>query len=188
MNMVVLNPDDTLSDEALMRAFCAGDSQACAVLFDRYAKQLQLFLTRSTGNAALADDLTQAAFLSVVRSRHRMKDRFRPWLYAIAVNALNDHFRRHRRELLEGAHEAARAEPSSTPREEDPALQDALRRALQRLPANQRDVVVLQRFGGFSFTEIAVMVGASETAVKVRAHRATARLRTLLQKVWDDYA
>jgi len=52
--------------------------------------------------------------------------------------------------------------------------------ALAQLPENQREAIVLHRFEGFSFKEIAELLGVTETAVKVRAHRGYERLRKLL--------
>ena len=62
----------------------------------------------------------------------------------------------------------------------DPGLARLVEGALAQLPSSQREAVVLHRFEGFSFREIADLLGVSETAVKVRAHRGYERLRVLL--------
>ena len=69
------------------------------------------------------------------------------------------------------------AEPEPTV---DPGLTREVERALAQLPQNQREAIVLHRFEGFSFREIGELLGVSETAVKVRAHRGYERLRLLL--------
>jgi hypothetical protein len=78
---IVVREDHT-SDEVLMQNFCDGDAQAFSVLFDRYSVPLRRMLHRMTGNLAMAHDLTQTAFVSVVRARDRYRpgSRFKPWL------------------------------------------------------------------------------------------------------------
>jgi len=130
---------------------------------------------------AAADDVLQTTFLSIVRSRGRYERGapFRPWLYTVAVNAARDHLRRNRWEEPHAAEDLpeAPAEPAPLP---DPGLSRTVEAALAQLPGAQREAIVLHRFEGFSFREIADLLGVTETAVKVRAHRGYERLRVLL--------
>src|SRR4051812_1658943 len=166
-----------------MLRFCDGDAKAFDALFARHAAQVRAYLHRLSGNGASADDLTQATFLSLVKARGRfMKGAaFKPWLYAIATNAARDQHRRRRGEELT-------AEPASTevvePVVRDAGLEKQVRAALVQLPEAQRSAIVLHRFEGMSFAEIALAQGVSEGAVKVRAHRGYERLRELLRGVW----
>jgi RNA polymerase sigma factor (sigma-70 family) len=166
-------------DELVMERFRAGDASAFEVLFLRHAARLHAYLRRMVGTTT-AEDLTQATFLSVVRARDRFQRgaRFRPWLYAIAGNAARDHIRRARFE--QPADDAESQEPSATPLLPDPPLEKAVHAALAQLPLAQREAIVLHRFEGFSFGEIAETLGLTESAVKVRAHRGYVRLRALL--------
>jgi RNA polymerase sigma factor (sigma-70 family) len=176
--------DDAGSDEALMLRFQRGDRAAFDELFRRYAAPLTSFLTRLTGSAAAAEDAVQLTFLSVIRSRDQFLDgsRVKPWLYAIASNAARDRHRRTRREtpvveeVVESGLDALHG---------DAGLRRRLLEALQRLPEPQREAVILHRLEGWSFAEIADAVGASETAVKVRAFRGTQVLREALKDVWE---
>jgi RNA polymerase sigma-70 factor (ECF subfamily) len=180
-----------VSDEELMERFCGGDNQAFDVLFERHCRAVHTYLARLVRSSAAAEDLTQATFLSVVRSRGRFRSTtgFRPWLYAIATNAGRDYFRRTRRETLsergELPSEAATALDDGAP---DFGLEHTVRAALERIPAQQREVIILNRFEGLSMAEVAVVVGASVAAVKVRAHRGYERLRQLLSQVWKENA
>jgi RNA polymerase sigma factor (sigma-70 family) len=166
-------------DEMLMERFVGGESAAFDALFARHAARVHAYLRRMVGPST-ADDLTQVTFLSVVRSRSRFQRgaRFRPWLYAIASNAARDHVRRARFERP--------SDDGETPEQmtetllPDPALEKAVHAALAQLPEQQREAIVLHRFAGFSFGEIAETLGLSESAVKVRAHRGYVRLRVLL--------
>ena len=162
-----------------MERFVQGEEQAFSELFTRHAARLQGALRRIVG--AAAEDVLQVAFLSIVRARGRYERGapFRPWLYTVAINAARDQLRRNRREEPHptGALPDTAAEPSALP---DPGLSRTVEAALAQLPENQREAIVLHRFEGFSFKEIAELLGVTETAVKVRAHRGYQRLRVLL--------
>jgi RNA polymerase sigma factor (sigma-70 family) len=163
----------------LMERFIGGETEAFDALFSRHASRVRAYLRRMVGPAA-ADDLTQAAFLSVIRSKERFQRgaRFRSWLYAIAGNAARDQLRRERFEQL--AEDGELPEQVSEAALPDPALNRAVQGALARLPLAQREAIVLHRFEGLSFGEIAEVLGLSESAVKVRAHRGYVQLRSLL--------
>jgi RNA polymerase sigma-70 factor (ECF subfamily) len=172
-------------DEALMARFCAGDARAFDALFTRHAGAVRRYLTRVAGNAAAADDLVQTTFLSVVKARGRFLAgaRFKPWLYAIATNAARDAHRRTKSETV--TDDGALPDEAIDPELRDPGLERQVRAALARLPEAQREAIVLHRFEGLSFAEIAGIVGLTESAVKVRAHRGYETLRTVLKGVWE---
>jgi RNA polymerase sigma-70 factor (ECF subfamily) len=165
-----------------MERFVQGDEQAFSELYTRHAPRLQGALRRFVGSAA--GDVLQTTFLSIVRARGRYQRGapFRPWLYTVAINAARDHLRRHHREEPTETLPDAPADPVPLP---DPGLTRTVEAALAQLPENQREAIVLHRFEGFSFKQIADMLGVTETAVKVRAHRGYERLRTLLASERD---
>jgi RNA polymerase sigma factor (sigma-70 family) len=172
-----------MSDEVLMARFCQGESTAFDALFQRYARPVQGYLHRLTGSQATAEDLVQLTFLSLVRARGRFQEgsRFKPWLYAIATNAARDFQRRGRRpEELTPEGELPVGIPAETAGPRDSGLESAVQRALEQLPEGQRIPILLHRFEGMSFAEVADAMGLTESAVKVRAHRGYARLRELL--------
>jgi RNA polymerase sigma-70 factor (ECF subfamily) len=170
------------SDEVLMTRFCQGDARAFEALFQRYAAPMHGYLSRLTGSPAAAEDLAQQTFLSLVRARGRFQEgsRVKPWLYAIATNAARDWQRRRRPEDLTEEGELPASVPAEEPAQRDVGLERAVQRALAELPEGQRVPIVLHRFEGMSFAEIAESMGLTESAVKVRAHRGYARLRELL--------
>lgn len=184
-----LNPSAPDLDEALMERFCAGEEAAFNALYQRHAGALRGFLLRWSRSQAVADDLLQLTFLSAVRGRGRWdKGRpVKPWLYAIAANAARDWSRRQGRgealtddgalpvTAIRGAAEAA-----------DPGLSGAVQAALAQLPEGQRLPILMHRFEGLGFGEIAEVMGLSESAVKVRAHRGYVRLRELLAGLKEE--
>lgn len=164
-----------------MEAYATGaDPAAFRQLFDRHGPRLYGWFLRSTHSDAVANDLVQQTFLNLHRARrdYRIGARFRPWLYAIGANTRREYFRKTQRRAETGfdpaVHDSGVAPDAST------AEARAVRRALQQLPDNQRDVLLLHWYEGFSFREIGEMLGASTSAVKVRAHRAYKALRATL--------
>jgi RNA polymerase sigma factor (sigma-70 family) len=174
------HPDEP--DEALMVAYAAtGDRVAFETLYRRHANRLYGFFRRSVGSDHAAQDLVQQTFLHLHRARRDFDPArsLRPWMMTIAVNVRRQHFRTRGRRPeapleLDGARDPSVGPDVST------ASDRLVRRALDALPDAQREVVVLHWYEGLSFREIADVVGASHSAVKVRAHRAYAKLRTAL--------
>lgn len=170
------------TDEALMDRYCAGDAVAFEELFRRYSRRLTRFVTPYVGPTQ-AEDTAQQVFLKMhhARSTFRAGARVAPWLFTIGKNLALDHLRSaaHRKELKDGEDIVVKVDA----RDPDPSLDAAVRSAVSALPADQRDVVTLHWFGGLTFPEVAVVVGASHEAVRARAHRAYGVLRAQLGDV-----
>ena len=171
-----------------MAAFVNGQVAAFDALFRRYENPLRAYLTRMSGSRTAAEDLLQTTFLSVVRARGRFRPgaAVRPWLYAIATNATRDWQRRAgpRTDSIDEV-----MEPAAPVAEEagfDPGLDRAVQVALAKLPENQRLPIVMHRFQGMSFGEIAEVLGISHGAAKLRAHRGYERLRELLASLREE--
>lgn len=170
------------SDEALMERFCTGDEAAFDALFGRHAPAVQAFLVRMVRDRALAEDLTQVTFLSVVRSRDRFLPgaRFAPWLFSIAANSARDALRQRGRRGEESIDASPMELVAPTVAPSDPALGRRLGEALEALPVAQREAVVMHHVLGFSFEEMAEALGTTAVAVRVRAHRGYEKVRERL--------
>jgi RNA polymerase sigma-70 factor (ECF subfamily) len=166
-----------------MERFCRGDESAFETLYARHAPPTLAFLTRMVRDQALAEDLLQTTFLSVVRARGRYQPgtAVRSWVFAIAANAGRDALRRRRarREDLSTTGASPEGVAPGTPLV-DPGAARAVEAALMRLPVDQREAVVLHKMQELSFEEIAAALGITVGAAKVRAHRGYERLRVLL--------
>ncbi|HLT29506.1 MAG TPA: RNA polymerase sigma factor [Myxococcaceae bacterium] len=176
-------------DEALMERFCNGDEGAFNALYQRHAGALRGFLLRWSHSQATADDLLQLTFISAVRGRGRWeKGRpVKPWLYAIAANAARDWSRRQgRSETLTDDGALPVTPVNGAAQAMDHGLSRAVQTALAQLPEGQRLPILMHRFEGLGFAEIAEVMGLSETAVKVRAHRGYVRLRELLSGLKEE--
>ncbi len=162
-----------------MRAYVGGDSASFDELFRRYAPMLTRVLGRDLSLAA-AEDLVQQTFLQLHRARNDfdLNARLRPWLFTIGFNLKRELFRRRKRRPESSLDLDGRGDPSEGPRgaERFDAAQ-ALRHALARIPQDQAEVIALHWLAGLPFPEVAQLVDASVSAVKVRAHRGYAALR-----------
>jgi RNA polymerase sigma-70 factor, ECF subfamily len=153
-------------------------------LYERYAGDVHRFALFLCGNHALAEDLTAETFVRAFSTKVDLKvDTVKAYLFAIARNLYRDVQRREGRfaELGEGPESAdQRATPEVVA--EGRSRLDAVLRAMQELPDGERAALVLAVDSDLSYERIAVILGCSIPAVKVRVHRARARLRAILVK------
>lgn len=172
-------------DDRLMTAVRAGDVSQLGVLFERHHRALFSFFLRLTGNRQASEDLVQDVFFRILKSRatYRPGTQFRTWMYQVARSAHVDRFRSRPREM-EAAGDLPEP-PSDAPlpgadieRAEQTAL---VRRALAKLPADKREVLILSRFQGLKYQEIGDILECEEGAVKVRVFRALRALRAAYQ-------
>jgi len=164
-----------------MSAYVGGDSSAFDELSHRYAGMVIAFMRKGYVAQTDAEDLTQQVFLQLHRARRDFKPGalLRPWLMTIARNVKHDHWRRVlRRPLPQTLLEDPVGRPLAM--EDTGELRDALERAVETLPESMRTVIRAFWFEDKSHTEIAASLGISRGAVKVRAHRAYAKLRQVL--------
>jgi RNA polymerase sigma factor (sigma-70 family) len=171
------------TDEALMVAHVKGDTSAFPILFQRYASTVRGIMRRDIRKTQDADELVQETFLNLHRAARDFQPdrRLRPWLMTIAFNLKREYFRRKGRRPEAPLDLDGRNDPSVEPRilERRHAAQQ-VSRALASLTDSQRQVIEMHWFAGLSFPEISTAVGASLSAVKVRAHRGYERMRALL--------
>lgn len=173
---LALDPDTpgSRSDEELFAAYRAGDRAAFQELWTRYAPALCRLMRKQVRRSEDVNDLVQQTFLQLHRARNDFKEgaRLRPWLYTIALNLRREYWRRMGRRRESPVELDERMLP--TVEQADIVAKEnaaAVRKALSTLSDGQREVIELHWFEGFSFPEVAQIVGASLSAVKVRAHR-----------------
>lgn len=170
------------TDDELMQRVRDGDVAPLGVLFERHQRPLYNFFLRLTGRTAVSEDLVQEVFLRVLKYRHtyRGQSQFRTWLYQIARNARADHYRKRWRES-ELDDEMGRTVPSPAPAVSEVLAEsqeaELIREALQQLPDDKREVLVLSRYHDMRYEEIGRVLGCTEGTVKVRVHRAMKELR-----------
>ena len=169
-----------------------GDARAFEILYERHKGPLYRYLQRMCGRREVADDLFQEVWSKVIasRSRYEARAQFNTFLFRIAHNCAIDYFRRsgrpHERaaqDIDEVAEQIGGAEHEGP----DAALAHAqvrrdFRRALEQLPAEQRDVFVLYEESGLTLEEIGRITGVAMETAKSRLRYAVGKLRTALRQ------
>jgi RNA polymerase sigma-70 factor, ECF subfamily len=169
-------------DRSLLERIRRGDTGGAEELFERYAPALLRFASRMLSDHETAEEVTQEVFVKVISRAHQYDGRaaVSSWLFAIAANACRDRRRRDRRATivpLEAAGDLpARGEGA------DALLSGrqrrlAVRQALRALSDEQREALVLARYHGLPYAEIAKVLGISVGAVKTRIFRAVETLK-----------
>jgi RNA polymerase sigma-70 factor (ECF subfamily) len=184
------SPESPTLDEVMHR-YARGDDGAFDDVYRLGAPRVRAFLARLCADLALADDLTQDAFLRIYRARGTFAAGAAslPWMLAIARNAFRDHVRHER---VRRAYQATSAERSDHrhPQRDSGGDRTLIARqmlgfaqqALMALPVRQREAFVLMRFEGLSLDEAAQVLGATRAAVKILLHRACAAIREAIER------
>jgi RNA polymerase sigma-70 factor (ECF subfamily) len=177
------------------------DPQAFDLLVDEYGPRLYGYLYRLTGSRHDAEDLLQDLFLRLVRM---IKDydhgaRFEAWIFRIATNLARDRIRRARRASTTVSLDAnGSGNPGNQGASSEEQLADTswlapdaplevceevdrLQQALWRLPAAERQVILLRHFSGMSFAEIAQAMGTPLGTALARSHRGLGKLREMME-------
>jgi RNA polymerase sigma factor (sigma-70 family) len=176
-------PQQIASDDALMSRVHDGEVQALAPLFDRHHAALLNFFFRTIGNRASSEDLVQDVFVRMLNYRrtYRPGSQFLTWMYHIARHARADYHRKRRGEIEWDDAYAPRVFPHDSA--ESAQQEHYLALALQRLPDDKRELLVLSRFAGMRYEEIGQLLKCEPGAVKVRVHRAMRELRDCFHEI-----
>ena len=193
-----MTPD---ADQILMRRFQDGDESAFEVLVHKYQGLVLSLVRRYLGSRfAGVDDVAQQVFVRVFRSKmtYQPKAKVKTWLYSITVNACLNEIRRLRAEKNRRVNSFTAVFGDATGEEGTPAFEDArspkassdmeggevaeqVRAAVDQLPDQQRLALVLTRFHGCSYEEVAESMETTIPAVKSLLTRARENLRKRLQ-------
>jgi RNA polymerase sigma-70 factor (ECF subfamily) len=184
--MVEMMSEPGEANEHEIIAHCLqGNRDGFALLVDRYKDMACNVAYRLVGDRDAAGDMAQESFIAAYSSLadFRQGAKFSSWLYRIVLNKCKDHLRA-RRETV-GVDELREVLPcrQQTPEQALSSRQtsDAVQRALNALPLDYREVVVLKHIEELEYQEIADILGISVNALKVRAHRGREMLKQLLQ-------
>jgi len=164
------------SDEQLILDFQKGSQAAFAELFDRYRQPVFGFFRRRLHDSGRAEELAQETFLVVLRGIERYEPRatFRTYLYAIAFKQASGEYRRAKHDAVPLA-----SEPAAAPQQDSC---DALwvRRAVEKLDEQHREVLLLREYEQLSYEEIAELLKIPVNTVRSRLFRARMELKSLL--------
>ena len=177
------------TDEQLVEAFQNGDASAFDTLLGRWDVKIRGAIYRLVGPNEDVRDLCQETFLKAYRGLGSFKKeaRFSSWLYQIAVNSCRDRQRRRRGRTLVSLDELDASDvrlPVASAIEvvEGRDLSRLLAAAVEALPAEQREVIVLKEYEGLTFLEIADALDLPISTVKTRLYRGLGQLRQRLER------
>ena len=187
-----MSSDDAtpVSDEALVRRLREGDERAGEELAARHCASLMRYLQRLVRSDHLAEELHQQTWTSTLEHLDRFDagsggGGFKAWLYRIATNKAHDHWRARVREKSVKQSLTLITEetgPDASHRLEGAEAETSLRAAIELLPENQKQVLLLRYYGNLKFVEIAQMLGCPLNTALGRMHKAMIHLRELLSE------
>ena len=172
---------DPLSDAELARRIAAGDDTAFDRLYGENVGRVHAVCLRMSGDATRARSLTQEAFVRAWQriGSFRGESRLSSWLHRLTVNVVLESERSRRRwhGLLAAPQEGA----GRAGRDGDPGLRVDLERAIARLPAGARRMLVLRDIEGHSYEQVAGLTGVALGTVKSQISRARRLVREMLE-------
>ncbi|GAA4868759.1 RNA polymerase sigma factor [Luteimonas vadosa] len=189
MDSPAANDSAPASDEALMLSYGRGDASAFEILYGRHRVRLYRFLLRQLRDGALADEMFQEIWQRVISAREgwRPEALFTTWLFRIAHNRLADHWRAQQHRPPAPADAELRSERVPDPDTPERNLSEFERRrrlqcALDELPTEQREVILLRLEQELTLEEIGEVTGVGRETVKSRLRYAMEKLRKRLDE------
>jgi RNA polymerase sigma-70 factor (ECF subfamily) len=175
-----------LSDQELMRIVQAGDFSPASEIYDRYSSRIYNFAYRFLRNSEGAEDAVQEVFVKMLKHANQFHGdaKLSTWLFSITANWCRDYLRKSDNKAKE-AEEVLMSIPAPSELAPDRNLErkqneERVQRALGALTPEQREAILLSRYQGLSYAEIAQISGCSEGAVKTRVFRAMETLKKAL--------
>ena len=184
---------DKFSDQMLIDAFVSGDKKCIEVLIERYKSKVYSYILLNVKNPTIADDIFQDTFLKVMsslRSRSYSEEgKFLPWVMRIAHNLVIDYFRYDKNNGLTSSDEnefvlnsTSLADSTIEDRLVDEQILTDVKKLLEYLPPEQKEVIMLRHYGGMSFKEIADVTNVSINTALGRMRYAILNLRRIVEE------
>lgn len=179
-----------MSDSQIIERTLGGEPEAFNLLVRRWERQIYGLTLRMLGRDEEAKDATQETFLSAYRnlSKFRGEAKFSSWIYRIALNICNTKLRSRAKNTIsiEEQWETTGFELTADSEDLSGNLQREqvathVRRALQGLPAEMRQVIIMKEYDGLKFSEIAEILGIPLSTVKTRMYTGLSELRKRLE-------
>ena len=183
-----------VSDQKLLNCYLSGDRNAISQLIERHSRRVRDYIQMMVKDGDVADDIFQETFIKAVRvideGRYTDNGRFLSWILRIAHNQVIDHFRaqKQNRQLNEAE---AGYDVLGTLRLAERTVEDEIvceqiasdvRRMVELLPDEQREVVMMRYYSGLSFKEIAEQTGVSINTELGRMRYALINLRKMIKE------
>ncbi len=182
-----------MDDRDLVSLYQTGDQAAITELITRYKQRIFSAIFFLVKNRELAEDLFQETFIKIINSlrknHYNEQGKFLPWALRIAHNLVIDHFRKEKLMPMQRDSEEFSVFdvlPHNERNPEQRIIQDEkvamVNALLDRLPSDQREVVILRHYGGLSFKEISKMLDININTALGRMHYAILKMREMVTK------
>ncbi len=184
---------NSLSDNALMLKVKSGEVDKLGLLYERYKKMLLGFFFKMNHDLAASEDLVQNVFVRILKYKHTFtgSGKFSTWMYHLARNMYYDQYRKNKKELKNVAVDSVSYklvdDTSIEIQLDDNEQQLQLKRALQELHPEKRELLILSRYQDMKYQEIAEVTGMSEGAVRVKIHRTLKELKEIFFKLENTH-
>jgi len=183
---------DSRSDSQLMVDLCDGDEDAFSEIVRRFQSPIYSLLIRMTGNEEDAKELLQLTFFRVYKYRRNYdpEKKFVNWIFTIASNLAKKEWKRKSRWMSVPLEHVHLSSPVSTAPHYDAGrvqLRASIEEAIDRLPSHYREPFLLREMEQMSYEDIAEILGVRLGTVKSRINRARAKLREMLNDVWEEW-
>lgn len=181
-----------MSDQELIQAYVKGDEKGLEILLNRYKSKIYTSIYLQVKDEYLAEDIFQETFIKVINTlqagRYNDEGKFLPWVMRIAHNMVIDHFRREKRapsvinndgfdifEVLQFEDDNVESKLVKSQRDVD------LKKIIQLLPDDQKEVLIMRHFCDMSFKDIADVTGVSINTALGRMRYALGNLRKMIE-------
>lgn len=183
-----------LSDQQLLSAYLSGDKDAISILIERHSKRVLDYIRMMVKNNEVADDIYQETFIKVVRfiddGRYTDNGKFLSWVLRIAHNQVIDHFRQAKQQNNLSESDAGYdilnmkrfADTTVEDRMVSEQIENDLRKLVDNLPEEQKEVVMMRYFGDLCFKEIAEQTNVSINTALGRMRYALINLRKMIKE------
>ena len=184
---------DELKDSDLIRSYLAGSEASLERLIKRHQQKIYSYIIARVHDEMLAEDIFQDTFIKVIRTLKRGKyneeGKFLPWVLRISHNLIIDHFRRNKRmpkvdtgdefDIFDVLPDGRRTAEMDMVRDQ---VHADLRRLIQMLPKEQREVLIMRHYAEMSFKEIAQHTDVSINTALGRMRYALINIRKLMEE------
>ncbi|MCH5335254.1 MAG: sigma-70 family RNA polymerase sigma factor [Alistipes sp.] len=185
---------EVLSDKMLLNSYLSGNRSAISQLIERHSRRIRDYIVMLVKDRELADDILQETLIKAVRvidsGRYTDNGKFLSWILRIAHNQVIDRFRTQKQNRVINETEAGydifgslrMAEDSIEDEMVSAQIEADVRKLVEALPEEQREVVVMRYFSGLSFKEIAEQTGVSINTALGRMRYALINLRRMIKE------
>ena len=186
----------TFSDQELVSNYLEGNVSALETLVKRHKERIYTFIISKVRNQELAEDIFQDVFFKVIKSlqkgKYNEEGKFLPWVMRIAHNLVIDHFRKAKRMPILGKLKSdddfdifdiiSNGEQTSEYTMMEGEQHEQLKKMVQELPEEQRQVLIMRHYEELSFKEIAEKTGVSINTALGRMRYALINLRKIMEE------